>query len=386
MHITGDQQLVKKINKTIVLDTIVARSPLSRAQLAAITGLHKGTVSSLVGELIEEQLVHETGPGHSSGGRKPIMLVFNRAAGFAVGMELGIGYLQAVMTDLAGGIVSEQRFKMSGDLPEEAVALAEEALRTMRTAAPASPHGIVGVGFGVPGIVDRDGVVLLAPNLGWSRVPLGAMLTDRLGLPVTLDNEANAGAIGELQTGAGQQAADLIYLSVGAGIGAGVVIGGELRRGAGGLFGEVGHMTIERGGNPCRCGNTGCWEQYASEQALLERASAIGADSLDRLLELAASGSAEAAGLFAQTGQALGVGIASLINILNPKLVLIGGEMTRAERWVREEIERSIGRRALSQHRKQTAIRFAALGTRSAVLGAAHLALAAYFDKDRVTV
>ncbi|RKN80471.1 ROK family transcriptional regulator [Paenibacillus ginsengarvi] len=386
MQTTGDQYLVKKLNKSIVLDRIVAHSPLSRAQLSEMTGLNKATVSTLVGELAEEKLVYEIGLGVSSGGRKPVMLVFNKAAGFAVGIDIGVKYAIAILTDLDGHTIAERQIRLERRDADSAIRAIAEAVRSLMAQAPDSPYGIVGAGVGVAGIVDDKGTVLFAPNLEWEHVELKQLLEQQLGVPVVVDNEANAGALGELRFGAAREASDIVYLSVGTGIGAGITIGGQLMRGFGGFFGEVGHTTIETNGKRCRCGNKGCWEQYASESAILEMAEPLGIDRFESLIELAHGGSPDAIRLFHQVGESLGIGIASLINTFNPELVLIGNQMTRAESWIRSAIDRVVAARSLPFHRKQAQIRFASLDTRSAVSGAAYSAVSAFLTKDRITL
>lgn len=383
MHTTGDQYLVKKINKAIVVDAIRNHSPLSRAQLSEMTGLNKGTVSTLVGELIEEQLVHEIGLGRSSGGRKPVMLVFNRSAGYAVGVDIGVKYLIAVLTDLDGQIVAERQVELERHEREQVVAVLTAAVRALIADAPTSPYGIVGAGVGVPGIVDDKGTVLFAPNLEWEDVDLQGILQDEFGFPFVVDNEANAGALGELHYGAGREAADIVYLSVSTGIGAGIVIGKQLMKGATGFSGEIGHTTIETNGRKCRCGNKGCWEQYASERAILEMAKPLGVERFGRLLELAQQESPDALRLFHDVGESLGVGIANIVNTFNPELILIGNQMSRAEKWLRSSVERVVAQRSLPYHRRQVQIRFASLGMHSTVLGAAYRAISSFFTKDR---
>ncbi|MDF2669568.1 MAG: hypothetical protein K0R67_1874 [Paenibacillus sp.] len=386
MRTTGDQFLVKKLNKSIVLETIRKESPLSRVQVSEMTGLNKGTVSSLVNELVQDHLVYEIGLGKSSGGRKPIMLHFDKTAGFAIGIDLGVTYMLTVLTDLEGHIVAEQQTPIDQQDPEFVFQQLVKQVRMLIDRAPSSPYGIIGIGIGVPGIVNADGTILLAPNLHWEQFPLHEKLEKEFGLPVTLDNEANAGALGEKQYGAGRTSDNLLYLSVGTGIGSGIIIGGQLYRGVSGFSGEVGHTSIESNGKRCSCGNRGCLELYASEGALTEQGHGIGADSFDELLAMAEAGKPEALHLFHQTGEYLGIGIANMIHIFNPQLVIIGNQMVRAETWVRNSILRVVKQRSLPFHRDSMEVRFAALRTHSTVLGASYYAIYAFLTKDHVTL
>lgn len=394
MTITADLNLVKKINKSLVLDRIIRRSPLSRAHIAKETGLTKATVSALVGELIDEHFVYETGTGASSGGRKPVMLMFNRLAGYAVGVDLGVNYILAVLTDLQGSVVDELRHPLRGTSFEDVIGELTAAVRSLTDRAPASPYGIVGIGIGVPGITDDQGTVLFAPHLGWENAPLQQRLEETFGIPVVIDNEANAGAIGEKQFGAGRHTSNLVYVSVGTGIGTGIIIHNELYRGSSGFSGEMGHVSIQAEGKPCRCGNIGCWELYASENALLEMAASlpsiaaerVSSLDLDTLLALANKGNADVTELFRRVGTYLGVGITNIINIFNPELIIVGNRFTAAEPWLADRVREVIGARSLPYHRRELRLEFSSLGTRSTVLGAAFFAVTQFFAASRISV
>src|SRR5699024_5726111 len=160
MRITGDQYLIKKINKSIVFDTIRQNHPISRAQISETTNLNKGTVSSLVKDLIDDNLVYEIGPGESSGGRRPVMLLFNHVAGFAIGVDLGVNYILTVLTDLEGNPVEEIRTTLENISFDSVISTLFQSIRTLIERAPDSPRGIVGIGIGVPGIVEEKGTVL----------------------------------------------------------------------------------------------------------------------------------------------------------------------------------------------------------------------------------
>ncbi len=298
---TWNQSVVKKGNKTIVLETIMTFSPISRAKIANVTGLNKGTVSSLVQELLDEKLIDESGPGESSGGRRPVMLLFNQVAGYSIGIDIGVNYLLGVLTDLQGNICKEHLVKFSNLSYEEMKSKLFDTIDLLRSSAPSSPYGIIGIGIGVPGIVNNEGEIILAPNLGWKNVDLQTVLHEKYDVPILIDNEANAGAYGEKRFGVGQSFNDIIYVSIGIGIGVGLILNGELYKGNNGFSGELGHMTIEVHGENCRCGSKGCWELYASEQALLKRAERLGIQapnnqeiSLEDLLMLAEDGHKDA--------------------------------------------------------------------------------------------
>ncbi|WP_225442702.1 ROK family transcriptional regulator [Paenibacillus lycopersici] len=381
MKQTGDLALVKKMNTAIVLDAVLRYAPLSRAQISERTGLNKATVSSLVQDLIDNHLVADLGPGESSGGRKPNLLQFRASSGYAVGIDLGVNYIRGILTDLEGAVVAERRLTLRTHAVDQVVSQLFDCIESLRRQIPACPYGLVGIGIGVPGLVNEDGAILFAPNLSWSEVPLRAIVEERFGVPVTIDNEANAGAQGEQRFGAGRGIANQIYVSVGIGIGTGMILNKELYKGAGGFSGELGHLSIYADGKPCRCGNQGCWELYASENALLEQAAPLGYNDLDGLLEAAGQGNAAVLALFGDIGEALGVGIANIVNVFNPDVVIVGNEMRRAEAWIGAALQRTVDRRALAHHRGKLSILFAEQGEKSAVRGAAYYAISAFLSK-----
>ncbi|MCM3630506.1 ROK family transcriptional regulator [Paenibacillus glycanilyticus] len=378
---TGDLTLIKKINTSIVLEAVLKNAPLSRAQISELTGLNKATVSNLVQDLIDSDLIIEIGPGESSGGRKPVMLLFNGQAGYAVGIDLGVNYIRGVLSDLEGHVVAELQRSLKKHKLEFTLKELVQCIEELIGKAPVSPYGIVGIGVGVPGIVDDQGAILFAPNLEWRHVELQQMLEERFELPVTIDNEANAGAQGEQKYGIGRGIAHQIYVSVGIGIGTGIILNKELYKGATGFSGELGHLSIEFSGKPCRCGNEGCWELYASENALLEQAAPLGFDSLEDLLEAAETGNEEVRALFYKIGEYMGAGISNIVNVFNPDVVIIGNRMSRAKSWLEEAVQSSVTRRTLPYHRERLRILFAELQDQSAVRGAAYYAISKFFTK-----
>jgi len=378
---TGDQALIKRINTAIVLECILRGAPLSRAQISEQSGLNKATVSSLVQDLIDGSLVRETGIGQSSGGRKPVMLEFVADCGFAIGVDLGVNYIRGALTDLRGNIVAERTSSLTDAEPGATIGKLSDFIAAFVSEAPSSPYGIVGIGVGVPGIVDENGSILFAPNLKWRDVPLQRILSERFGLPVLIDNEANAGALGEQKYGAGRNVNNLVYVSVNIGIGTGLILHKTLYKGTSGFSGEMGHLSIEAHGKECSCGNRGCWEMYASERALLEKAAPLGFHTLEQLLEAAVNGRRDVIELFANTGDYLGVGIANIVNVFNPDAVIIGSRMSQARLWLEGAARQAVVQRALGFHLRKVQLLFAELGERSSMLGAAEMAISGFFAR-----
>lgn len=387
MKRTGDQYLVKEINLSIVLETIRRRQPVSRADISAATGLNKGTVSNLVQVLIDRGLVEEMGTGKSSGGRKPVLLRFQPEAGYSLGVDLGVNYMRILLTDLAGHVIDEWTTKHQNESETAVLSLLVDRLRDAISRTPVSPYGVVGIGLGMPGIVDSSGRVLFAPNLGWRDVDLPRLMEQHLRLPVFVENEANAGAIGELHYGSGRGVSDLVFVSIGAGIGAGIIIDRNIYKGAAGFSGEIGHLTIDAEGKPCRCGNRGCWELYASESALLEMAAATpnadtASPTLESVIEQAKAGDPATLAALREVGRHLGIGVAGIINIFNPGQIIIGSRLSLAAEWLMEPLLTEVGRRSLAHHREKADIRFSELQGRSAALGASHLAISAFLRES----
>jgi predicted NBD/HSP70 family sugar kinase len=378
---TGDAAMIKKINTAIVLECAVTQAPISRSQISERTGLNKATVSSLVQDLIDRHLLREIGMGKSSGGRKPVMLLFNGKAGYAIGIDLGVNYIRGVLTDLEGTLLAQSETVLETQSVPEVLTLLFACISELTANAPSSPYGIVGIGIGVPGIVDRDGTVLFAPNLKWNHVPLRTLVEERFSVPVTIDNEANAGAQGEQKYGSGQGIEHLIYVSVGSGIGTGIIIQKELYKGTSGFSGELGHLSIAIDGKKCSCGNVGCWELYASERALLEQTMPLGFSTLASVIRAAEAGDDRVIQILERTGTYLGIGIVNIVNVFNPDAVIIGNDLSLAERWIGEPLRETVVQRTLPYQRKGMRILFANLREQSAVRGAAYYAISSFFDK-----
>lgn len=388
---TGDQNLVKQINKSIVFNTIKMKGPVSRAQVSKKTGLNKATVSTMVSELIDESFIHEIGAGKSSGGRKPVMLYFNHHAGYAVGIDVGVNYILGILTDLNGNIIKKTAGKLKKIDIDYVASQIFSCIETLIKQAPSSPYGIVGIGIGVPGQVGQDDQILFAPNLKWRNVCLKQMIERKFRIPAKIDNEANAGSHGEQLYGAGKNISNLVYVSIGVGIGTGIFINNQLYKGATGTSGEMGHFTIDFNGKKCSCGNRGCWELYASESALLQEASQQNlldenddAD-LDFLFREAQKGNSHVLQLLNTLGENIGLGLINIINTFNPEVIIIGNRIAQFKNWIKNPVERTLEERLPIYHQSNTDIRFSMLGDYSTALGASSFAISSFFLNKKIT-
>ncbi|MBS4193764.1 ROK family transcriptional regulator [Lederbergia citri] len=392
MSSTWNQQLIKKENKTIVLHSIIQYAPISRADIALRSGLNKGTVSTLVAELIDEQLIIETGPGISSGGRRPVMLVFNEQAGCTIGIDLGVNYILGILTDLQGNILER---KMQTFIPtsfEQTLKLICENIEELRSIAPKTPYGIVGIGIGAPGIVDNNSSVVLAPNLGWKNSSIKGVIEEAFQIPVVIENEANAGAYGEKMFGLGKNVDNLVYISTGIGIGTGIIMNEKLYRGSSGFSGEFGHMTIKMNGETCRCGNIGCWELYASEQYVIQNAVKLqivkeDKANIEQIIKLAQDENEHAVQLLKETAVHLGIGIVNIVHALNPQKIIIGNRLSGAKPWMEETVQHYVKNRAMTSHQTEVKVQFSEPSFPATALGVAAFSVEHFLKKslDKIT-
>ncbi len=380
---------VREYNLGLVLRQVAELGPRSRATLALETGLNKSTVSSLVADLIDAGLLRESPVEEPAGrvGRPPQSVEVDPDGPFVLGLEVNVDYLAAWATDLSGAVrhrsfvAHDNRSARARDVIERLARLAEEALGEPFAA---NRHPLVAT-VAVPGQVDPHRPLAVAPNHGWVDVPIARLLEEALEDPpydVRVENEANLGAVAELVEGAGRGLSDFVYVSGEIGIGAGVVLRGELFRGASGFAGEFGHLTIDPFGPPCGCGGRGCLERLAGQDALLRLA---GWDARMRcegprpewpgamLADSARAGHARTLEALSQVGHTLGIAIASLANLLDPEAVLLGGYLAPLSEWLRVPIEGELETRALAGRRMRCRVLPARLGGEAAVRGAVAL-------------
>jgi N-acetylglucosamine repressor len=374
-------------NQGLVLRTLYDRGPISRADVARLTGLTRTTVSELVGEFLTEGLAREVGRGPSSGGKAPILVQVDGDARHVIGLDLGERAFTGALVNLNGEIRKTVTRPVGGRNGDAAL---EVVYRLVEQLAREAPGQLLGIGVGTPGVVDADdGTIRWAVNLDWQDLPLGRLLRDRFGVPTYVANDSRAAALAEYLFAGEGVAANLIAIKVGHGIGAGFVLGGELFHGDGFGAGEIGHTAIVDDGKACRCGRFGCLETVASSRAILAEATDAATATPDSFLgqRLAAAGSLDlddvSAGLAAgdeptrrivvAAGRFLGTAVAGLIGALNiHRIVLIGSVAALGEPWL-EAVRDEAGRRSLAMLTGETRIDIGHTSSDEVVLGASAL-------------
>ena len=393
-HQTADQESVRKVNTSIVLNALRLYSPISRAELAVKTNLNRSTVSNIVNQLLDEDLVLELDTRESKIGRPGIALVLKPDAGAVVGVEIGVGFISVILTDFVANVLWREWIEISPSKVQiEIISEAEKLIDQAISVAQEKNLRLLGIGLGVPGLVDtRKGELLFAPNLGWKNVPLRLMLNQRFNLPLYVQNEANLAALGEYYFGVGRNVDNLIYLSSGVGLGGGLIIDGKLFKGGFGLAGEIGHIQRDPEGEMCGCGRRGCWETQVGPRAVLQRVKhAIETDpnnsltkyvhddhkklTFDRVVDCALQGDQLCRSALEEVGKYLGAGIADLANIFNPEMVVIGGAFSYGREILLPVLENTISTETLPAVKKDLCVMFSEHGADACVLGAVAVVL-----------
>ena len=401
---TGDRQLIRDINMSLVVNEIRQHGPISRVDVARATGLGRSTVSGIVGMLLKEEFMREIGSGHPDSvspavGRPPVMLEFNPRSRFVVAVKLAPASITAAVTDLDAEVVGFVERPIGAKLSEGAVRQQiSEAVYAVVSDCRVSMDRVIGVGVAVPGIVDsRTGVSISPQFFLWQNLPLRNLLEEEFGVPVFIDNDANAATLAEKLRGHGRQVSDFVCVTIGIGIGAGIIIDNKLYRGAVAGAGEIGHITIQEDGPACTCGNHGCLEAFASDAALVRemkrivesgrssavtRISAEESRDLDRpmIARAAREGDDAALSVVRHAGEHIGVGLATLVNILNPEMIVVAGEAAiDFGDLLLEPIRDSIRRRSVSVLAQRLEVVESLLGDRIWIVGAASLVIDDFF-------
>jgi N-acetylglucosamine repressor len=376
----GTFQWMKSVNKSIILNKIRTDAPISRAQIAKETKLTPPTVSSNVKELIEQGIVKESELGESQGGRKPTMLLIDNSAFSIVGVDIGPDMIECVMADLSGKISNRSSSKLSTPITDsQFLTILKECIHTCIGSPPTSNEKIIGIGVAMHGVVEVEtGTSLVAPILGLKNIPIKEELEKEFDLDVKVENDARAIALGESWFGDHGPLESMLVINIGRGVGAGLVMNGNLYHGSDDIAGEVGHMTIDLHGDVCECGNRGCLQTFITGPAIARRAQHE--LSGEQMYELAVSGDENILSVFKETGEIIGVGLTNLIHIINPEKIVLSGGVTKSEKLILPEIRKTIEERALTPKAKQTAVSISKLGDDATLKGAVALLLADLFD------
>ena len=386
---TADQESIRKVNTSIVLNVLRLYAPISRAELAAKTNLNRSTVSNIINALIDEGLVLELDTMESKIGRPGIALALKPEAGAVVGVEIGVGFVSVILTDFVASVLWREWAEFSLSKAQiEIISEAEKLIDQAISVAKEKNLPLLGIGLGVPGMVNtQQGELLFAPNLGWRNVPLRLMWNQRFHLPLFVENEANLAALGEYYFGVGREVDNLIYLSSGVGLGGGLIINGKLFKGGYGLAGEIGHIQRDPAGEMCGCGRRGCWETQVGPRAVLQRvkrsietdldntlAKYVNGDlnnlTFNQVVDCALQGDQLCRSALEEVGKYLGTGIADLANIFNPEMVVIGGAFSYGREILLPVLEETLSTETLPAVKKDLRVIFSEHGADACVLGA----------------
>jgi predicted NBD/HSP70 family sugar kinase len=379
---SGSLESLRERNRRQLVDTLRRRGSASRAELARLTGLSRSTVSTLVADLQTGGLVVEYEDAHTRApqqGRPPTLLTLDRTAGLVLGIDFGHERVHVAIADLSRTILAERLRAIDVDRSaDRALDVAVELAAEVVAAAGVQGDRILGAGVALSGPIDiANGTVHAGKILpSWADVKPVEELAARLRLHVHLDNDANLGALAEVTLGAGIGARDAIYIMVSGGVGAGLILGGELYRGSGGTAGELGHVLVDETGPICRCGNRGCLEMMAGGNAIIGLLRPSHGDDLtfDEVMALVAGGDPGARRAIADAGRILGRSVAAIVNAFNPELVIVGGVVSAAGDVLLDPMREAVDRYAIESAAADVRITRGVLGDRAEVLGALELA------------
>jgi predicted NBD/HSP70 family sugar kinase len=374
-------ETVRRANLSAIVRELHLSGPLSRSELVARTGLTRSAIRGLIGEFVAAGLASEVraaplgGPGRPSPVVRP-----NPDRAVVLAMDIAVDSLAVAVVGLGGEVLDLVRIQRPRGHSSVAEVVEQLAEQTQLVVTGSRGDALIGIGVAIAGVVRRsDGFVVMAPNLGWRDVPLAEPLARALqrNVPAWIANEADLGALAELRRGAAVGADNVLYLSGEVGVGGGLIVDGRPLTGVAGFGGEVGHMPVNPDGRTCHCGSVGCWETEVGEEALLRLAghpAGGGWAEVDAVIAEALAGSDVALGAFEAIGRWLGLGLAGLVNVFNPRLVVMGGLFGRIHTLVAPSLGAELERRALPGSRSLVEVVPARLGVDAPLLGAAELA------------
>jgi Transcriptional regulator/sugar kinase len=387
-------QNVKNINKHTILDLIrFTPGGISRVEIAHRMDLSRAAVTTIVKDLLATGIIREAESRIGRSGRPPIVLEINPNSGYVIGIDFGATHLNLLAADISARILEELEVEIDiQDGPEICLKEANLRVQELLNKAQLNLKDVLAIGVGVPGpIFAEEGMVVSPPIMpGWDRYPIRDTLQKLWGLPVSINNDAELGVLGEWASGAGRTERNLVYIKIGTGIGAGLFMDGKIYHGVTGSAGEIGHLTIDENGPICACGNQGCLEALAGGRAIAQQAQQAVQKGLrtqlaniqpvERITAREVASAAEHGDLvsqqiLAQAGAYIGIALAGLINMFNPGMVIIGGGVAQTGDILLEPMRQTVQRRSLPAATRVVRITTAMLGRRSSSMGAVVQAL-----------
>jgi N-acetylglucosamine repressor len=394
---TASKDRMRDINEAIVLNLIREHQPISRIQITRTTGLKISTITVITRRLMEKGLIFEQGVAPSNGGRKARLLGLRPEKVSIIGIDIGVTRTTLALSDFNGEVIHQQVLTTG----RRAAPFIEKLIQSVERLIASQPGPVQfdGIGISATGIVDSaGGKIIFSPNLGWRDVDIRAMFEKRLSLPITVDNDARASALAEIWHGRGREAGSmhLVFVTVNEGVGTGIVVNGQLFRGSSEGAGEFGHLSLNHNGPICNCGNRGCWELYASDRASINRflelqrklgisdGKSDAAYTMRDVIKLAKSGNQAARGSLLATAKYLALGIANIVNSLNPEMVVVGGELAGVWPMLEPVINATLKPKVFSRNFSAARIVPSALEFNASLVGAFLHALAPRLSVGKV--
>lgn len=398
-----DKYIMAQLNRKSVIDIIRTQSPINKAQIARQTGLSIPTVMKITDEFERNHLIRVNGKGESSGGKRPELLEIIPDAYHIIGIDVGRSRIKAIVMDLSGKLVVKESMKTgktvpAGQLIERLICLIQRVIDKSGI----SPEQFLGLGFGMPGLLDADhGTVLFSPDFHWENVELVKPIEEHFPIYTILENSNRAMAMGEHWFGAGVESSYFICLNLGHGIGSAIVQNGEFYRGSCGSSGEIGHIILEKDGPLCSCGNRGCLEALSSANAMAGQARELvrqgrgkrilelargDEENIDarQILDAAREGDRDAAAIADKAIEYIGIGLANYINLLDPDMLILAGGVTGAGEYLTSRLKQVIRDRQMKFAGRKVKIRVSKLGDDAAAIGAASIILKEFIENGAV--
>ncbi|MBU1101755.1 MAG: ROK family protein [Bacteroidetes bacterium] len=393
--ISVNSKVVRSVNRAMILNLIRERQPISRIKISRISGLNKSTVSSIVSDLLNEELIYEKMKEDQNIGRNPLDLYLRLGKYFVGAVNIDSATTRFAIADIDGSLISKSSVPTESSNPEGFVEFCMDNL--LGLCEKSSIKNLEAIGVSITGIVDsKNHIVSFAPNIGWENVNIGAIIRKKCPeiSNVSVGNDAKSSALAELWFGKHDlNLSNFVFLSIGPGIGSGIVVENRLLEGEYNASGEFGHTTLFEEGNKCVCGNLGCWEAYASERATVARyISKVNNNSgksvdviMQDIIELALNKDKVALETLQETGRYLGIGISNIIKSIDPHAIIMGGKIIQVWDVIYPEIIEIVQKRAFSGNAKNINILPTSLKVRPRLLGAATMAIKTIFDDYKIT-